>query len=179
MSNIIVVTNRNLCRGDFLEQMDIVCRRHPLRIILREKDLSLEEYQELFKKTHAVCSKYGVLLFANKFRAEGAEGIQLSAADLLRDGRGDFPVVGASVHSEDEASAAWERGADYLIAGHIFETDCKKGVPPRGLDFLKRVCSRVPIPVYAIGGMNEDNFKSARAAGAAGYCTMSAAMNWR
>ena len=39
-------------------------------------------------------------------------------------------------------------------AGHIFATDCKKGLPPRGLDFLKNVCDAVEIPVYAIGGIN-------------------------
>ena len=30
----------------------------------------------------------------------------------------------------------------------------KKGLPPRGLDFLKNVCDAVGIPVYAIGGIN-------------------------
>lgn len=41
-----------------------------------------------------------------------------------------------------------------MTAGHIFATDCKKGLPPRGLDFLKNVCDAVGIPVYAIGGIN-------------------------
>ena len=41
-----------------------------------------------------------------------------------------------------------------MTAGHIFATDCKKGLPPRGLDFLKNVCDAVEIPVYAIGGIN-------------------------
>lgn len=41
-----------------------------------------------------------------------------------------------------------------MTAGHIFATDCKKGLPPRGLDFLKNVCDAVLIPVYAIGGIN-------------------------
>ena len=41
-----------------------------------------------------------------------------------------------------------------MTAGHIYATDCKKGLPPRGLDFLKNVCDAVEIPVYAIGGIN-------------------------
>ena len=36
-------------------------------------------------------------------------------------------------------------------------TDCKKGLAPRGLDFLKNVCDSVDIPVYAIGGINIDD----------------------
>ena len=47
-------------------------------------------------------------------------------------------------------------GATYVTAGHIFTTDCKKGLPPRGLDFLKNVCDAVTIPVYGIGGIKFD-----------------------
>ena len=67
-------------------------------------------------------------------------------------------------------------GASYVTGGHIFATDCKKGVPPRGLDFLKAVCSSVNIPVYAIGGINGDNINSVLNAGASGACIMSGLM---
>ena len=41
-----------------------------------------------------------------------------------------------------------------MTAGHVYVTDCKKGLPPRGLEFLKEVCTKVTIPVYAIGGIH-------------------------
>ncbi len=47
-------------------------------------------------------------------------------------------------------------GASYLTAGHIYATDCKRGLPPRGLGFLKEVCREVSIPVYGIGGIKFD-----------------------
>lgn len=65
-----------------------------------------------------------------------------------------FNVIGTSVHSVEDAIKAEQLGATYMTAGHIFATDCKKGLPPRGLDFLKNVCDAVLIPVYAIGGIN-------------------------
>jgi thiamine-phosphate pyrophosphorylase len=65
-----------------------------------------------------------------------------------------FKVIGTSVHSVEDAIKAEQLGATYMTAGHIFATDCKKGLPPRGLDFLKNVCDAVGIPVYAIGGIN-------------------------
>ena len=65
-----------------------------------------------------------------------------------------FKVIGTSVHSVEDAIKAEQLGATYMTAGHIFATDCKKGLPPRGLDFLKNVCDAVEIPVYAIGGIN-------------------------
>lgn len=64
-------------------------------------------------------------------------------------------------------------GACYVIAGHIFSTDCKKGVPPRGLAFLREVTNSVSIPVYAIGGITVENSGEVFAAGAAGVCMMS------
>lgn len=51
---------------------------------------------------------------------------------------------------------AEQLGASYLTAGHIYATDCKRGLPPRGLGFLKEVCREVSIPVYGIGGIKFD-----------------------
>lgn len=63
-----------------------------------------------------------------------------------------------------------------MVAGHIFETDCKKGVPPRGIPFLKSILSASNVPVYGIGGINETNEAQVMEAGAAGVCLMSQAM---
>ena len=99
-----------------------------------------------------------------------------------------FKVIGTSVHSVEDAIKAEQLGATYMTAGHIFATDCKKGLPPRGLDFLKNVCDTVQIPVYAIGGINiassegDDStlnvprLKDVMECGAAGGCIMSGMM---
>ena len=50
---------------------------------------------------------------------------------------------------------------------------CKKGLAPRGLDFLHEVCSSVKIPVYSIGRIHEENMESCIQSGAAGVCMMS------
>lgn len=89
-----------------------------------------------------------------------------------------FPVLGTSVHSAEEAVEAEALGASYLTAGHIYTTDCKKGLPPRGLNFLKEVCQSVSIPVYAIGGikLDGDQLAEVMAYGAEGGCVMSGMM---
>ena len=84
--------------------------------------------------------------------------------------------IGTSVHSAEDAIYAMKHGAAYVTAGHVFATDCKKGLEPRGLHFLKDVCCNVDIPVYAIGGINENNMESCIKAGAAGVCMMSGYM---
>ena len=46
-SRITVVTDRKLAIRPFLDQMEILCQKGPERILLREKDLDLPEYEKL------------------------------------------------------------------------------------------------------------------------------------
>ena len=83
---------------------------------------------------------------------------------------------GEAFKPAEEAQEAERLGCTYITAGHIFATDCKKGVPPRGLEFLRAVCAAVSVPVYASGGISDENIAAVRACGAAGACVMSGAM---
>ena len=89
-----------------------------------------------------------------------------------------FTKIGISIHSVEEAKEAEQLGASYLTAGHIYATDCKRGLPPRGLGFLKEVCREVSIPVYGIGGIkfDEEQWNDMEKCGAIGGCIMSGMM---
>ncbi|MBC2581841.1 thiamine phosphate synthase [Clostridium sp. DJ247] len=86
-------------------------------------------------------------------------------------------IVGVSVHKLEEAVEAEKLGADYLIAGHVFETNCKPGLEGRGIGFIKEICQNVSIPVIAIGGINHHNYKEILLSGAHGVAIMSLAMS--
>ena len=47
---MLVITNRLLCDGDFLERIETVAAKKPKGIVLREKDLGAGEYRELAMK---------------------------------------------------------------------------------------------------------------------------------
>lgn len=81
--------------------------------------------------------------------------------------------IGVSVHQADEAKFREKEGADYVMFGHIFATNSKQGVPPRGLDQLKQLVNNVKIPVIAIGGMTPAKVKSVLETGASGIAVMS------
>ena len=183
MSEIICVTNRSLCGGDFLTQIEKIAAARPKAIILREKDMSPEEYTELARNVIEVCSKYGTHCILHNFTETalelGVKAIHLPLHKLMAlpdEVKARFSVIGASCHSVSDAVSAQEAGAAYITAGHIFATDCKKGLPPRGLEFLRGVCSSVSIPVYAIGGISPANISDIIACGAAGGCIMSGLM---
>ena len=117
-----------------------------------------------------------VSYFGYKAGKEDEEAVWHILRDMPEAARSRFAVKGCSCHSPEEAEEAESLGASYITAGHVFATDCKKGLPPRGLDFLEEVCHRVKIPVFAIGGISPGNIASVREAGAAGGCVMSGLM---
>lgn len=184
----VCITNRHLARRDFLQQIRLILSlpvdNRPDALILREKDLSTEDYQRVSARVLSLCREYGVCcIFKGHIdlaRDCGADGVQLSFSTYMEspvDNFVDIPLVGVSVHSLKEAKAAAARGADYLIYGHVFATDCKPGLPPRGLDALREICEEVSVPVYAIGGIREENAGSCLDAGACGVCVMSGYMS--
>lgn len=85
-------------------------------------------------------------------------------------------VLGASVHSTNEAIEAERLGADYIIAGHVFETGCKQGIKGRGIEFIQKVCENVKIPVIAIGGIAPNNLNEVLNTKVGGVAVMSYGM---
>ena len=172
----IVVTNRSLCRAGLKEQVEKISRLGLCdALILREKDLSEAKYLSLAKSIKEICDEHGIDFICNNMPDVAEQlgcNLQLSFQSFLEQGhRADSTWV--SVHSLDEAIEAERLGADALIAGHIFVTDCKKGLEPRGLDFLRKICEAVSIPVFAIGGIDDENAELVKQAGAQGECRMS------
>ncbi len=183
MFDILCVTNRKLCQKDFLVRIEEIAKCKPTGIILREKDLSETEYKELAAKVMKICKRYDVPCILHSFTRVAIElqakalHVSLPVLDTMTDEeKKAFTMLGASCHSVEDARKAKKKGCTYIVAGHIFATDCKKGVPPRGLDFLQEVCQAVDIPVYAIGGISEENMPLVREVGAAGGCMMSGLM---
>ena len=179
---VLAVTNRKLCQGNFLERIGLLADSPVQAIVLREKDLPEPEYERLAADALAICRQKGKPCILHTFpevaHRLGCASVHLPLPILrgLKNPRDRFEVLGASVHSVEEAVEAERLGATYLTAGHIFETDCKAGLEGRGLDFLQSVCRSVRLPVYAIGGITPENLPRVLEAGAAGGCMMSSLM---
>ena len=84
-------------------------------------------------------------------------------------------LVGVSVHSLATALEAVKEGADYLIAGPVFDTPSKRSFgAPLGLSILREIVREVPLPVWAIGGIGEKEAPRIRETGAFGMAVMGA-----
>ena len=179
MYDIICVTDRKLCEEDFLKRIGKIAQTGVESIILREKDLSASEYKLLAEEVIEICHRYGKKCILHSHPdivgEQGADGVHVTM-EMFRSMKKKDIFTGVSCHSVDEAQEAEKLGAGYIIAGHIFQTDCKKNLSPRGLEFLSHVCNAVKIPVYAIGGINMNNMEYVINAGASGGCIMSGFM---
>lgn len=185
---LIAVTDSASCPRPLPKQIERLAKLTELRpqsVILRAKALDKAAYRTLALQAQQSCKVTGIPLILHSdwqlARELGISMLHLPLA-LLRQiseyERAYFTWLSTSVHSVGEAQEAQALGATVLIAGHIYTTQCKAGLAPRGLGFLQNVCSTVNLPVYAIGGISFDASQHAelQANGARGACVMSAYM---
>ena len=185
----IVITNRHLVQGDFLKQLEKVTKLHPHALILREKDLTDDAYESLAKKVFDLCKREDITFFLHTkieiARKIGCQNIHLSIPVLKglsetekKALTEDFCEISISCHSMEDVEIAMAGGATQIILGTIFETECKKGVLGKGVEFVREICQKCPLPVYAIGGMDLQRLPLVIDAGAAGCCMMSGFMRY-
>ena len=197
-----IISNRKLCKNENLErQIEKIFLAYEKKIILknfeivsltlREKDLDKNEYLNLVEKIYPICKKHKINLILHQNYDLNLDdrymikGLHLSYEifkSLNKNIREDlikkYKRIGVSIHSLDEAKEVENLGASYVVAGHIFETDCKKGLEPRGLKFVEELSSILTIPIFAIGGIDEKNSQSVIDSGAFSVCMMSSLMKY-
>ena len=109
----------------------------------------------------------------------GADGVHLTTRSIdaaaIRETFGDEFLIGVSTHSFDEAVAARDGGADFVVFGPIFATTSKEQYgAPVGVEELSRAAHALdPFPVIGLGGITAANAQSCLNAGASGVAGIS------
>ena len=144
---LIAVTDAASCPRSLVEQVERIaeCAYKPQQLLLRAKELTPEDYAKLVWEVLPLCQSYGIELIIHTHWQIALElGIQRvhlplpKLSQLPVEARRSL-VISSSVHSVAEAQRALAEGAQALVAGHIYTTSCKAGLPPRGLEFLKQI----------------------------------------
>ena len=144
---LIAVTDAASCPRSLVEQVERIaeCAYKPQQLLLRAKELTPEDYAKLAREVLPLCQSYGIELIIHTHWQIALElGIQrvhlpLPKLSLLPVAARRSLVISSSVHSVAEAQRALAEGAQALVAGHIYNTSCKAGLKPRGLEFLKQI----------------------------------------
>ncbi len=112
--------------------------------------------------------------------AVDADGVHVGQADLpasvVRAIMGSGKILGVSVGTVEEAILAEKDGADYLGVGPVFEARGTKpdAGEPLGVDRIARIRRHCRLPIVAIGGIDAENARKVREAGADAAAVISA-----
>ena len=149
-----------------------------LRLVqLREKNLARDELRTLAQRVVALEHARGarVLLNGDVALAQevGADGVQLTAAQLtvMRE-RPDVPWCGASCHSAEELRRAEGLGCDFALLSPVLPTQSHPGAPHLGWESFAAIAAGSSIPVYALGGLSQDDMLTAWQHGAHGIALL-------
>lgn len=173
-----LITNRALCsKEDYFKRIKEACLNGVDNIIIREKDLTDEEVIDIYEKISQslpvdVREKTSIII-NSKFKAyedTDCDGIHLPFwlfKEKLEEGY-NFKIgkqIGLSLHSADEVVEMEELcskygvNVSYITLSHIYETKCKEGLEPKGLELLKMGGKLTKVKIVALGGIDSSNAK--------------------
>ena len=109
----------------------------------------------------------------------GADGVHLGQSDLppedARELLGPKAIIGLTVNSLAQLEKGDQSTADYLACGSVFPTVTKKNISAIwGIEELSKARKMTSKPLFAIGGINENNLAEVAATGVDGIAVISA-----
>ena len=152
-------------------------------IQFRQKTGETIQMIRIAEQIQALCKRAGVSFIINDrvdvAIAAHADGVHLGQGDfpipLARKLLGEGAIIGGSAGNIEEARKCFLEGADYIGFGPVYPTSSKEDAgPASGLDLLRQVVEKIPLPIIAIGGINKDNTLLVRDTGAYGIAVISA-----
>lgn len=180
----LVTDSTGLSEEVFLAKVEQALQGGVTFLQLREKERSTREYIHLAREVHAIAKRYQVPLVVDDrvdvALASEVDGVHVGQSDMpvwqARKILGPDKIVGATAKTVPQALEALEQGADYLGVGAIYPTTTKVVTVITSTDTLGEICKAVPIPVNAIGGLNQDNLGVLKGIPIQGICVVSAIM---
>jgi thiamine-monophosphate kinase len=164
-----------------LKQAELAIRAGAGVIQYRKKSVSPQDFAEV-SAIRQLCRTCRVLFVVNDdiflAKAVAADGVHVGQEDerpaLARAVLGPRAVIGVSVSTLAELDQTDLSSCDYIGAGPVFATSTKVDAKPViGLSGLKAIIDRSPVPVVAIGGIDEIRAVSCFNQGAAGVAVIS------
>ena len=152
-------------------------------IQFRHKQGSTREMIQVATEMKRLCNEKRVIFIVNDridiAIASEADGVHLGQDDfpipLARKLLGDNRIIGGSAATMEDAKKCLSDGADYVGFGPVYPTGSKDDAGPvSGIDTLRKIVETIPLPIIAIGGIDEVNTPEIIKTGAHGIAVISA-----
>ena len=162
--------------GEFMQRLETALISGVTLVQFRAHELSDTQYGELARQVQACCRRYGARLLLNRpgCLQDWADGVHLTRHQLMA--RLERPNVtgwvGASCHDPQELRQAERIGLDYALLSPVQYTRSHPDARPLGWDLFARWVESVNLPVYALGGVDEQSLSQAKQSGAQGIAAI-------
>jgi thiamine-monophosphate kinase len=165
-----------------IQQVQIAIRAGATIIQYRNKSFSSRFFEDV-AAIRNICKCNAVPFIINDnillSKAVSADGVHLGQKDddptIAKRILGSQSIVGKSVSNMNEFHLTDLSSCDYIGTGPVFSTQTKRDAKQViGLSGLKTVVTASPVPVVAIGGIDETTAASCIKEGAAGVAVISA-----
>ena len=165
---IYLISTNKITNRTFYYNLDLVLKSKKIKFFqLRLKKLSIKKKLIIAKKILKICKKNKVKFIINddpylasKVNADGCHLGQndmnvIEAKKILKN-----KIIGVTCHNSIKlAKKALINGANYIALGAFFKTKTKKVTFKADINTLIKIKKSVNLPVVAIGGIHDKNYK--------------------
>jgi len=173
---IYLISPQKIRGTKFYKDLDSVLKNNKIKYFqLRLKKVSVLNLLKISKKVKKIVKKNRVKLLINdnpiiakKINADGCH-IGQKDMDLIKCRKilGKNKIIGITCHNSKKlALHAKKNGANYVAFGAFFKSSTKKTAFKANLEILRWARKKINMPVVAIGGINNSNYKKILSNGA-------------
>ncbi len=166
---IYLISPNKIKNKSFYSSLNLVLKSKKVKFFqLRLKEESIKNQIIIAKKILRICKKNKVKLIINdnphlalKVNAHGCHLGQkdmniINAKKILKK-----KIIGITCHNSIKlAIKASLNGANYIALGAFYKTKTKKIIYKANIKTLNKIKKLIDLPIVAIGGINEDNYKN-------------------
>ena len=165
---IYLISPIKIKNNSFFHNLNLVLKSNKVSFFqLRLKNENFDKKIQISKRILKICRKNNVKFIINDdpncALKVNADGCHLGQKDMnINEARKILKnkIIGITCHNSTElAKNAASKGANYIALGAFYKTNTKKRTHKADLKTLGKIKKLVKLPVVAIGGINEKNYK--------------------
>ena len=166
-----------------LRGIERACRKGHHLIQLRLPQWSRDDIATLARAARAICSQHDARLLLNDdwrlAAVLGLDGVHLPARTAATLRQRPLPHdcwVGVSCHDAAELAQAARIGADFATLSPVYDTPehAHAHAAPLGWERFGELAAQATLPVYALGGLEDEDLDAAQMSGAQGIAAIRA-----
>ena len=166
---IYLISPREIRGLKFYKELNKVLKTNKIKYFqLRLKKTSIPNLLKISKKVKKIVKRNNVKFIINDkplvAKIVGANGCHVGQKDMdfisARKILGKNKIIGVTCHNSKKlALKAKKHGANYVAFGSFFKSSTKKTTYKATLAILRWAKKKINMPIVAIGGINNSNYK--------------------